>query len=176
MPLLCILISNNSFVTREYCIIRNRSWQFVSLKNNLIAKKNQFHIVHKKNLWMQPNLLNNSANVFSFDFFSFFLPPWGKHLWSRDRTGQVYSLSVNLLWSHILFPRSVPKPQLWKSLAHKYLLDFLVPACSCFIDSVSRGRYRKRRIYYFLCSLWFNPCYSFWLCALCKVGQSKEDK
>lgn len=113
----------------------------------------------QKNLWMQPNLLNNSANVFWFDlFFFFFHPEWGNNF--EVVTEQVKFIPC--LWiccEAISFSQEVfPNHS-----SESHLLDFLVPACNSFIHSLSGGRYRKRRIYYFLCSLWFNLCYSFWL-------------
>lgn len=106
----------HSFLTREYCIIISRSWQFVSSKKKLIVKKNKFYIVQKKSVNATQSAKQFCKCVLVWFLFSF--PPrrGSAHLWSCDRTAQVYSLSVNLVWTHVLFPRSVPKPQLWKSL------------------------------------------------------------
>lgn len=99
--------------------------------------------------------------IFSFLFLFFFpcpLPWW--QCPSLARRGQVYSLSVTLLWSHVHSPISIPKPQLWKLLAHKYL-DFLVFNWN-YIPHYLLGQTQKPKNLLFFFSLWFNPCCSFW--------------
>lgn len=55
---------------------------------------------------------------------------------------------------------SIPKPQLWKLLAHKYL-DFLVFYCN-YIPHYLLRQTQKLNNFFFFFNVCFSPCCSFW--------------